>query len=61
LDILWFDFVSHFVGHFVETVFSHEKPSVCQKALICVSSLNGLSRTWDKHHFAQMLHAMADG
>ena len=31
-------------------MFSHEKLSVYQKALICVSSLNGLSCTWDKRH-----------
>ena len=61
LDILRLDFVAHFVGHFVESglwfcsfwrweVFSHEKLSVYQKALICVLSLNGLSCTWDKRH-----------
>ena len=55
-------------------MFSHEKLSVYQKALICVSSLIGLSRSWDKRHahqrdqgiellgrIAQMLHVMADG
>ena len=31
-------------------MFSHEKLSVYQKALICVSSLIGLSRSWDKRH-----------
>src|ERR1041385_6376570 len=31
-------------------VFSHQKLSVYQKGLICVSGLIGHSRSWDKRH-----------